>query len=330
MNRRTEDLSAVRPALAESSPVSLADATMGLGSIALASLLEPRRPARRRAAHLIDPARPFAPRPPHFPARAKNVLVIFCAGAVSQLETWDLQARSDQARRPALAGRSRRHLPGAGGESRPPAVRLPAARADRQDGLRHAPASGRTHRRHRLHPLADQQEQHARPRRELPVHRLRPRWLPQPGLLGQLRAGQREPESARLRRDPRPARRAAERLEQLGPRLPARRLPGHAASAPRTRSATWPRPESALDSDQAAARAFATDEPAPPRRSLRRRQARRPDRQLRTGRANAAQHPTDQRPFHRARAHPQALRRRRLLESRSRRRSRATASWPGA
>jgi hypothetical protein len=37
----------------------------------------------------IDPARPFAPRPPHFPAKARNVVVIFCAGALSQLETWD-------------------------------------------------------------------------------------------------------------------------------------------------------------------------------------------------------------------------------------------------
>jgi len=69
----------------------LGDSATALGSIALASLLagdgllaanEPIRPA-------IDPAHPHAPRPPHFPARAKNVLVIFCAGAVSQLETWD-------------------------------------------------------------------------------------------------------------------------------------------------------------------------------------------------------------------------------------------------
>jgi hypothetical protein len=37
----------------------------------------------------IDPARPYAARRPHFPARAKQVVVIFCAGAVSQLETWD-------------------------------------------------------------------------------------------------------------------------------------------------------------------------------------------------------------------------------------------------
>ncbi len=59
-----------------------------LGSIALASLLQQDRllagPAPR-----IDPAKPHASRQPHFDAKAKNVLVIFCAGACSQLETFD-------------------------------------------------------------------------------------------------------------------------------------------------------------------------------------------------------------------------------------------------
>jgi len=58
-----------------------------LSSIALANLLANDR--LLGATPTIDPARPFAPRAPHFPPKAKNVLVIFCAGAVSQLETWD-------------------------------------------------------------------------------------------------------------------------------------------------------------------------------------------------------------------------------------------------
>ena len=37
----------------------------------------------------IDPARPFAARPSHFPAKAEQVLLIFCAGAVSHLDTFD-------------------------------------------------------------------------------------------------------------------------------------------------------------------------------------------------------------------------------------------------
>lgn len=64
------------------------------GSIALAQLLAregvfaaednpmPIRPQ-------IDPARPFAARHPHFPAKAEQILIIFCAGAVSHLDTWD-------------------------------------------------------------------------------------------------------------------------------------------------------------------------------------------------------------------------------------------------
>jgi hypothetical protein len=62
----------------------------GLAGIALASLLsestgqgaEPIRPQ-------IDPTAPLAPRPPHHLARAKRVLSIYCAGAVSQVDTWD-------------------------------------------------------------------------------------------------------------------------------------------------------------------------------------------------------------------------------------------------
>lgn len=65
----------------------LADTTTGIGSIALASLLGGDRLLADRP--VIDPSNPYAPRPPHFEAKAKNILVVFCAGAVSQLETWD-------------------------------------------------------------------------------------------------------------------------------------------------------------------------------------------------------------------------------------------------
>jgi hypothetical protein len=64
----------------------------GLGGIALTALLAeqgslasdktPIRPG-------FSPERPHAPRPPHFRPRAKNVLVIFCSGALSHLDTWD-------------------------------------------------------------------------------------------------------------------------------------------------------------------------------------------------------------------------------------------------
>ncbi|MBU6173907.1 MAG: DUF1501 domain-containing protein, partial [Planctomycetes bacterium] len=68
----------------------LSDSATALGSIALASLLsDDHLLASDRSEIAIDPAHPFAPRLPHFTGKAKNVVVIFCAGAVSQLETWD-------------------------------------------------------------------------------------------------------------------------------------------------------------------------------------------------------------------------------------------------
>lgn len=66
----------------------LGQSATALGSIALTQLLHAEGLLSSNETG-IDPARPQAPRVPHFPARAKNVVVIFCAGAVSQLETWD-------------------------------------------------------------------------------------------------------------------------------------------------------------------------------------------------------------------------------------------------
>jgi hypothetical protein len=63
----------------------------GLGGIALTALLDQQRllaggpPIRPQ----IDPARPAASRPPHFGPKAKNVLVIFCSGALSHVDSFD-------------------------------------------------------------------------------------------------------------------------------------------------------------------------------------------------------------------------------------------------
>lgn len=65
----------------------LTDSGSALGTIALLDLLANDRLLADEPD--INPARPFAPRAGHFPAKAKKVVVIFCAGAVSQLETWD-------------------------------------------------------------------------------------------------------------------------------------------------------------------------------------------------------------------------------------------------
>ena len=66
----------------------LGQTVSGLAGIALTSLLDQDNAlADNRVA--FDPQQPHAPRAGHFPAKAKNVLVIFCAGACSQLETYD-------------------------------------------------------------------------------------------------------------------------------------------------------------------------------------------------------------------------------------------------
>src|SRR5262245_55105108 len=62
----------------------------GLSGVALSALLaeqkilgkEPIRPT-------WSPEDPNAPRLPHFQPKAKNILVIFCSGALSHLDVWD-------------------------------------------------------------------------------------------------------------------------------------------------------------------------------------------------------------------------------------------------
>ena len=83
---------------------------MALGQMALAHLLcrdgllaaedGAKTPIRPR----IDPANPNAARLPHFEPRAKQVLMIFCAGAVSHLDTFDYK--------PELIARHGQPLPG--------------------------------------------------------------------------------------------------------------------------------------------------------------------------------------------------------------------------
>lgn len=70
----------------------LLNSASGLGGIALASILHDQgllaadaKPGRPE----IDPEKPFAPRKSHFTPKAKNVLMIFCAGACSPLDTFE-------------------------------------------------------------------------------------------------------------------------------------------------------------------------------------------------------------------------------------------------
>ena len=89
----------------------LNDFSTGLSTIALTSLLvsdqvvanrpeDEKSPIRPK----IDAANPYASRKSHFEAKAKNVLVIFCSGACSQIDTFDYK--------PELIKRNGQDLPG--------------------------------------------------------------------------------------------------------------------------------------------------------------------------------------------------------------------------
>src|SRR2546423_14584745 len=79
----------------------------GLSGIALLSLLGKEKALGSDKSPLRpqwSPAHPNLPRSAHFPPRAKNVLVIFCSGACSHLETWDYK--------PELVKRHGQPMPG--------------------------------------------------------------------------------------------------------------------------------------------------------------------------------------------------------------------------
>jgi uncharacterized protein (DUF1501 family) len=61
---------------------------VGVGRIALASMLA-QQVGTVRQASAADPTNPTAPKPTHFPAKAKRVIYLFMAGAPSQLDLFD-------------------------------------------------------------------------------------------------------------------------------------------------------------------------------------------------------------------------------------------------
>lgn len=65
----------------------LLESAAGLGTAALATMLGSCRP--ESASGLSVPVDAMAPRPPHFPAKAKRVIYLHMAGAPSQLELFD-------------------------------------------------------------------------------------------------------------------------------------------------------------------------------------------------------------------------------------------------
>ncbi|MDA0660081.1 MAG: DUF1501 domain-containing protein [Planctomycetota bacterium] len=87
----------------------LQQTSTGIAEIALVHLLATQglladAPKESPIRPVISPGNPYARRDPHFPAAAKNVLVILCSGGCSQLDTWDYK--------PELIRRHGQPLPG--------------------------------------------------------------------------------------------------------------------------------------------------------------------------------------------------------------------------
>ncbi len=91
----------------------LSHSVSGLGGVALASLLSQEgllgaeresAPGKTPIRPVLKASNPHAPRRPHFEAKAKQVLMIFCPGAISQVDTWDYK--------PELIKRHGQELPG--------------------------------------------------------------------------------------------------------------------------------------------------------------------------------------------------------------------------
>ena len=72
----------------------LARCANGFGAVALAALMgEQGYGADSASGRDVDP---MAPKPPHFPARAKNVIFLFMDGGPSQVDTFDPKPRLDR------------------------------------------------------------------------------------------------------------------------------------------------------------------------------------------------------------------------------------------
>jgi hypothetical protein len=89
----------------------------GLGGIALLHLLaeEGRSAGAKPIRPQYRPEAPLAMRAPHFPAKARRVLHIFCSGACSQLDTFDYKAELNKRNGQAMPGEKLVTFQGANG-----------------------------------------------------------------------------------------------------------------------------------------------------------------------------------------------------------------------
>ena len=84
---------------------ALQEAAVGFGAMAVNSMLQQEKLFAAEAALAKERTYDLKPKQPHFPAKAKRVLWLFCSGACSHLDTWD--------HKPELLKRDGQPLPGA-------------------------------------------------------------------------------------------------------------------------------------------------------------------------------------------------------------------------
>src|ERR1700733_5380203 len=73
---------------------ALKNAGAGFGLVALAGLLGQAAPKRAGAAPDRASAEALlAPKPPHFPVKAKRIIFLFMEGATSQVDTWEYKPK---------------------------------------------------------------------------------------------------------------------------------------------------------------------------------------------------------------------------------------------
>ncbi len=258
---------------------------------------------------------PLAPKAPHFPAKAKACIVLFMYGGVSQVDTFDPKPEltrhngkpiptldSDpvlKGRNPGdAAGLVAQVRPARPGRDRRSPTFIPTSPAVLDDVaiIRSMYADSFAHGSGLL------QMNTGFVRQGYPEH----------GLVGDLRAGNGQPEPAGLRRPARPARRADLRPAQLGLGLHAGDLPGDPVSHQRrpdlepAAAATESRPPSSATSST-----FWPSSSPPQQRRRRQRRAVGPHRQLRAGLPDAGAGARGRRPGERVGRDEAALRARR-------------------
>jgi hypothetical protein len=85
--RGNDAMAPTNPLLLQTRRHFFRDCAVGVGAMALGSLLNEGRAAPAAIAN------PLAPKPPHYPARAKRVIFLFMAGGPSQLELFDYKPK---------------------------------------------------------------------------------------------------------------------------------------------------------------------------------------------------------------------------------------------